>query len=159
VLTCAFLHIRLCLDDAKVWHHLNRRRNDILKGVIPSVFAPSGDAGSCVWVDAEELRRFFSCRELYRDCVIGLHALPLQYKRLLCTHPTPGLHPRVARKGKLLPTDVYCAFESLLRTELKSETFVSDCTITLSNVFCTECSEGYRLELYKKVDLASLRFD
>ena len=138
--------LRLCLEDAKVWHLLKQRRNSILETMIPGMFSPfeSGTHSSYVWVDGVELRRFLSCKR-YGGLENGTRGS-------LCGHKNPGLHPRVARRGKVLPKDVYDAYELLRCKEIGSgETKTK--TISPSNMRCTECSEDYRRELSKQLDL------
>ena len=100
----------------------------------------------------------------------------LRHRHLLCKHGV-GLHPQVARKGKLLSRDMYDAYVSLLvseREELLREKgvvvvtsdcggfilggekggsdCVNDCVITPdSNLYCRECACTYRAEVECKI--------
>jgi hypothetical protein len=141
---------RMCLEDAKVWDILERRRNDIHIAMFSSIFIPRAVVPSdCVWVETAELRKFLSCKDGYNSC----EDAPLQYQRLLCSHSDRGIHPRVARRGKLLSRDMYEAYILLVSKALGSE-LSSDVTLTPSNIFCQECSQDYRRELSDKLNFA-----
>lgn len=124
-----------------------------------------------VWVDGNVLIRFFSCLDGMDDTLQNRPLL--QHRELLCNHGSGGLHPRVAKGGKLLPRNVYKIIVSLLRDEQiqfcsgngteKSSTRenrdddVSDCVISpSSHLFCHECVETYRCELAEKEKSLSL---
>jgi hypothetical protein len=125
-----------------------------------------------VWVDGQALRRFVSCQEDLAPQLFGKGPL-LRHKHLQCDHV--GLHPRVARRGKLLPRPIYNAYVSLLQREralLRQETKgngsknggdhvgdieepINDCLITPeANLYCETCSQSYRDELSTKLELA-----
>jgi hypothetical protein len=118
-----------------------------------------------VWVDGAQLRAFLVCggdldTRLYERGPL------LRHKHLLCPHG--GLHPRVARRGKLLPMSIYDGYVGLLRGEralLRQqqgtpasgiglyEDEINDCVITPeSHLFCQECAQSYRLELTEKLE-------
>ena len=108
----------------------------------------------------------------------------LQHRDLVCSHGNGGLHPRVARSGKLLPRYIYDIIESLLRDEKEQiapssneETKgtakrgkqrsgggqhnktgdITDLVISPgSSLFCPECVESYRHELAAKERALSL---
>jgi hypothetical protein len=128
-----------------------------------------------VWVDGKVLIRFFSCQDGMYDLLEK--ALPLQHRELLCSHDGGGLHPRVAKGGKLLPRNVYdkiiasrvreeqrqiCAVDvaESSSTHENRDDDVSDCVISpSSHLFCQQCVEAYGLELAKKEQLLSLVLD
>jgi hypothetical protein len=121
---------------------------------------------SPVWVDGEALRQFLSCDETDRSSIIPSSGPLLKHKHFLCEHQT-GLHPRIARRGKLLPRAIYNAYVSLLLEErLRSngdalvdteevkqldDIDVNDCVITPEcNMYCKSCADSYRDELRDK---------
>ena len=120
-----------------------------------------------VWVAADPLRKFLSCGDEL-DTRLHEKGPLLRHQHLLCEHN--GLHPRVARRGKLLPRKLYDAYVSLLDGERKllreqmgnppsqdaeplARDAINDCVITPdSGLFCRECSQSYRTELAEKLE-------
>lgn len=127
-----------------------------------------------VWVDGNVLLRFFSCLDGMDDTL--KHQPLLHHRKLLCSHGNGGLHPRVAKRGKLLPRNVYDVVISLLRQEQiqftgssknrrgmsaanqeNNKDGISDCIISPSSrLFCHECAESYRSELAERERSLSL---
>ena len=117
------------------------------------------------------------------DAVLQRHPL-LQHRGLICSHDQGGLHPRVARSGKLLPRDIYDTVVSLLSDEKhqlalqsngeeskpsakrgkrrsgggrgKSDEAADLIIAPDSSLFCSECVETYRKELAAKERALSL---
>jgi hypothetical protein len=119
-----------------------------------------------VWVEADFLRRFLSCRDgLESELKTGNSIVSdvLQQELVLCEHKEPGLHPREARRGKLLTRPMYDALVARLkveRGELIGKTWsdddMEDPIISLTkNLICAECSVEYQMELYEKLDILS----
>lgn len=115
-----------------------------------------------VWVDGAFLRTFLCCsKEL--DQHLSDSGPLLRHKHLLCNHG--GLHPKTARRGKLLPRPIYDAYVLILQGEralLRQEVGESDadmeemndCLVTRdSHMHCQECSKSYQDQLSKKLDL------
>jgi hypothetical protein len=115
-----------------------------------------------VWVDGAPLRAFVCCsKEL--DQHLSDSGPLLRHKHLLCNHG--GLHPRTARRGKLLPRPIYDAYVLILQGERAllrqglGETDadmeeMNDCLVTRdSHMHCQECSKTYQDELSKKLCL------
>jgi hypothetical protein len=106
-----------------------------------------------VWVETSFLRHFLSCEKLL--CEDFEQKIVLQHRKLLCSHRVPGLHPRVARRGKLLPKPAFDAYIDTIQEEIItivgnecSEWEVIDCEITLSkNLICEDCMHEYKQEL------------
>jgi hypothetical protein len=74
-----------------------------------------------VWVPGSFLRRFFSCRDTFEDELTGdIVEDVIKTSDSLCAFGEKGLHPRVARRGKLLPRVMYETILSILREEQKS---------------------------------------
>lgn len=127
---------------------------------------------SCkVWVDGKLFRRFMSCSDPMEDILTLKNESILKHSHLLCKHGI-GLHPRIARQGKLLATSEYTAYASLLcgersvilreqeYTQVNSPSLdcqsklraVNDCIITTdNNLHCHECVKEYESELRPKV--------
>lgn len=117
------------------------------------------------------------------DAVLQRHPL-LQHRDLICSHGQGGLHPRVARSGKLLPRHIYDTVMSLLSDEKhqlalksngeeakpstkrgkrrsgggrdKSDEAADLIIAPDSSLFCSECVETYRKELAAKERALSL---
>lgn len=123
-----------------------------------------------VWVDGKILRRFFSVgKGTEASSAITTSGPLLKHKHLLCDHGT-GLHPSVARRGKLLPRPLYDAIVSLMLGERQmlngeheidnemdadqyDEDVVNDCIITPDhNMYCENCVDSYKTELREKID-------
>lgn len=144
----------MCLDDARVWDRLDRRRSAIMD-VLPGNIFKNSPTEEYVWADADQLRRFLSCQGLYEDSDLSSETPPFQQQALQCSHPEPGIHPRVARKGKLLRKDLYEALVSILQNEVGPEKFTeSVATPSATNLFCGECRKDYQQELSRRVDSA-----
>jgi hypothetical protein len=122
----------------------------------------SSDTG--VWVDAKTLCRFTSCNDTMDDILSNANEPILKHKHLICKH-NKGLHPRVARLGKVISNESFEAYLSLLKAEKKlilkeqgldpeemSNTLCDVVIKTNMNLRCKECEETYRAELSEKVD-------
>lgn len=174
---------RMCLNDGKVACRLMQRRvgltnklsNELSSETGTIVFnrplAPGDESGapasqSAVWVDGDVLRSFLSCDKAELGSIVTASGPLLRHKHLLCEHGA-GLHPRTARKGKLLPRPLYDALVSLMLGERRmlndedeadstshiDEDDVNDCIITLDqNMRCEVCAESYKAELRQKID-------
>ena len=116
-----------------------------------------------IWVDRSLLVRFLSCADGMED-VLQRQPL-LQNKEFMCVHGGKGLHPRVAKRGKVLPRSVYDVLTSVLLDErgkrLRSgfgQSFqesklahVCDRLVTVdSSLFCQDCVTSYKKELKGK---------
>ena len=118
-----------------------------------------------VWVSGNILFQFLSCLD-GMDSLFRSRPM-LQNRELLCEHGSGGLHPRVARSGKLLPRKIYDAMVTLLRDEQSyfsdgteagkkgkkglDTDAINDCVISpCSNLFCIECVQTYREHLAEK---------
>jgi hypothetical protein len=126
-----------------------------------------GGSSQPVWVDGNILRRFFSTDMGTDSCSIVTTSGPLlKHKHLLCSHGI-GLHPRIARRGKLLPRPLYDAIVSLMLGERRmlneehnavdtrqiDENAVNDCIITpTQNMNCELCVHSYKAELREKIE-------
>ena len=158
----------MCFADGRTSDRLWRRKAGIRKFVLNDAGSllrdcidveVNGNTESYVWVDAEFFRRFLRC-DRGVDQLLSSSGSLIRHKHLLCEHNK--LHPRVARKGKLLPRQMFDAYVSILKGEnallqeaeaSKGENDVVDCTITPStNMFCAECSKSYQTDLSKKLE-------
>ena len=175
----------MSLEKQRTNNRLERRRREI-EGQLFDVLRKNSKAKSTsppVWVNGKVLLPFLSCLD-GMDVVLQQKPL-LQNRDLVCSHGKGGLHPRVARSGKLLPRYIYDIIESLLHDE-KEQIIASssneeakgtakrgkqrsgggqqnkivdttDLAISPdSSLFCPECVESYRLELAAKERALSL---
>ncbi len=124
---------------------------------------PRSNEVPSVWVEGSTLRRFFSCTDSMED-LLNKDEPILRHKRLLCKHGK-GLHPRVARCGKMLTKDQFQAYLDLLKLEreeniqdhdtgmftMELKTNVCDLMITNTTcLHCDECASEYKSELADK---------
>jgi hypothetical protein len=162
----------MCYNDGQIAEKLRRRRSGLLEKLGVALADPSGglsflargdsscdtDAQPPVWVDGNSLRKFLACKPEKESLVSYQHAHVLRHKHLLCKHNT-GLHPRIARHGKLLPRPVYDVFVEILRDEIESSNpdiklsdDDNDCIVSpLGNLYCGECVAEYRDDLKHKL--------
>jgi hypothetical protein len=82
------------------------------KRVVPT----NSEGNARIWVDANFLRRFFSCHDGLEDIFQDASTAFLKSQSFLCEHSN-GLHPRVARQGKLLRLDLYNELEHIMQEE------------------------------------------
>lgn len=151
----------MCADDGNAARRLEHRRDLIRTQMFPNMSASKiTNLDDLVWVETTPLLQFISCRDrleerLGRRCDKAV----LEHHKLLCSHVTPGLHPRVARRGKLLPKLAYEAYAAAFREEQRAllgndsdENTFNDCMILpTSNLICQECAQDYRSELSEKL--------
>ena len=154
----------MCLDDERVANQLKKRRELLLVTVLPLLRffdATATDPNNLVWVEASFLRQFLSCNELL---IAQLEHNDIQSHRdLLCSHENPALHPRIARRGKLLPKEAYDSLMDIIDGEI-NDTVGSDTPNPVKNdllispkynLVCEYCMQHYRSELVSKVNFAS----
>lgn len=152
------ISLRIHIQNQKTTNRLKRRKSGILKLMLNS---SSKDVPS-VWVEGSTLRRFFSCIDPMEDLLSNRDKPILRHKQLLCKHGK-GLHPRVARCGKMLTTDQFQAYSDLLQSEREenlqdqdgwgdaTETTACDLTINRTTcLHCDECASEYQSELKEK---------
>lgn len=110
------------------------------------------------WVDGNTLRQFLACDRSLDNKLSSGEAMVCPAS-LLCSHGC--LHPRIARRGKLLRKTLYDSYISLLSGERKfvsaksgaKESDVVGCVITSrGEMTCHDCSTSYRKELSEKLD-------
>lgn len=129
---------------------MKRRQAALLRLFSEHLTEATPKPSNAVWVDGASLRRYLaSGTEL-----IHLTRTPL------CPHHM-GLHPRVARKGKLLPMPLYRALIELSQKEqLSEEKEISGVDVAPiipnKNLRCELCSSGYVRDLKAKKDLVEL---
>lgn len=160
-LTRSFLLVpitRMCHEDAHAAERLQRRRQEICREMLPAMTAM--DTEDVVWVNADFFRRFISCTDRLDEALDATDDGPvLRHRHLLCSHETQGLHPSIARKGKLLPRKLYEFYVSNLEFEqtsrLGQSLVITDCVITPNdNIFCKKCAESYRINIAASLDVA-----
>lgn len=160
----------MCLADGSTAARLQRRRNVLQQFFASSESTLLSSTDPPVWVEGSLLRRFFSCADGLEGLLRGTSPI-LRHERLLCNHEQPGLHPRVVRKGKLLPQPLYNLYVHLLASERAELEFnaaslsiyengAADCVITPeTGMFCKLCSQSYSEELSGKLEkLKVLRY-
>ena len=157
------------MKDNESAERLKKRRENILNELFSpnrplEVLLDHADPPP-VWVPAEFLRRFFSCTdpfetELRHDVVGDV----IKAGEALCEHGQRGLHPRIARKGKLLPRVMYetivgslceeraalLSNEGVQNGEERQDGFVVSPS---ENMFCQECVDEFHLNTRPKLDL------
>jgi hypothetical protein len=172
------------LEKQRTRDRLEHRRREI-EGRLFDALRKNPNAKSArppVWVHGKVLLQYLSCSDGMDD-VLSRRPL-LQHRPLVCSHGKGGLHPRVARSGKLLPRHIYDTIVSLLSDEKDQlvsningkvanspskqgkrqsagEQDYNDGTADLiiapdSSLFCMECVETYRKELAAKERALSL---
>jgi len=161
-----------CFEDYVASDRLRRRRDGIQKYMFvdPSSMLvqegqKEGNDEPYFWVDGDAFRQFLAC-DLSLDDKLRSNKPIVCPETLLCLHGR--LHPRNARRGKLLRKSLYDSYVSLLKGELKllSETSevndndVVGCVITPNrNMSCVECSKQYCNELTKKLEFIKNVYD
>eukprot|EP00977_Amphora_coffeiformis_P027969 scaffold34674_cov171-Amphora_coffeaeformis.AAC.10 len=158
-----------CIKNREAAERLKKRREDILN----ELFRPDRPFEALVdhmdpppvWVPGDFLRRFFSCTDPFEvefetlgcDVVEDL----IKSSENLCHHSQKGLHPRVARKGKLLPRVMYetilgSLFEekaAILPDEMNDDDPHGFVVTPSENIFCQECVDEFHLDIRPKLDL------
>lgn len=170
------------LQDENLSHasKMKERREKVLTNMFPSSVPLFIDPTSpnLKWVDGVKLRDFLSysvgvgggnsssfCSPI--DVTGTDNSSPssdkkkilLSHSHFLCEHGKKGLHPRVARKGKILSEEMYQKYLSILSEEYykneESENVVgfefTDKMIDPScDIYCEECASSYQKELREK---------
>lgn len=156
---------RMCFTDWHTSDRLRRRKLGIRKYMFrdPSTLLWQDDENmskeTYYWVEGDTLRSFLACSPAFDDRLRSRESLVCP-ESFLCSHG--GLHPRTARRGKVLRKGLYDAYVSLLRGERQllrdtsAESHVSDVVGHVieasSNLFCTECVKSYGIDLSKKLE-------
>mmetsp|Transcript_20083 Transcript_20083/g.42088 ORF Transcript_20083/g.42088 Transcript_20083/m.42088 type:complete len:1210 (+) Transcript_20083:2-3631(+) len=154
-------------EDARI----SARREKILRNVFLRTSTPADPAeGNSIWVESNFLRRFFSCRDGMADIFQSASnsSAFIEARSFLCLcERSKGLHPRVARRGKLLRPEVYGAVESIMQEEhamflrdQDSDSLLSPplpltdhMFIEGSNLICKDCGLSYQKEARRKYGL------
>jgi hypothetical protein len=158
-----FSNFRLCIDDRYAMKRLEKRREVIRTTMFPSIsYFRQTNPGDMVWVETSFLLQFMSCMDRNFKFVESENEAILRHRKLLCSHKHPRLHPRVARRGKLLTKKSYDAYIAALQNEISvhcasnlNDSALNDYLIVpIDNLICEECSREYRSELSDKLKLA-----
>lgn len=157
----------MCRNDAKITERAKRRRRGLTALLSQSFLCDSGrvdfsqiesNVQDMVWVDGSSLRSIFACGT---DNIEELSEKVARGELNACEHKL-GLHPRVARSGKLLTTHFFDALLALMGTEqtfllenrskkkLKSSL---DC-LTSDRIRCETCAKSYQSTLKQNLDRA-----
>lgn len=146
--------LSMCLQDGADRRKIVNQRVYLRAKAIPDVMAlvPTEP----VWVSREPLRQMLN---------LDFSEPITPRTSLLCSHSRPGLHPRTARRGKLISKELF----QVLRD--KSAAWYNDTTMDVGflanqerqgvliepskNLVCTACSVEYRKELRKKLERLS----
>lgn len=156
----------MCVSDERVADRLRRRKIG-LRSLLSGCFTSSntdeisfalgnGQKGSdVVWTDGNAFRMFLGLQ-------CGEEGLSNKVSIQMCEHNV-GIHPRLARTGKLLPLATFNGYVTLLRGEMaysrsftdgKREPSIGQDTVLFAeDVICTTCCLIYKAELKEKLDL------
>ena len=156
---------RLCYVDYAISDRLRRRKAGIRKymfmdpsSLLMQEVQRENHDEPYFWVDGETLIQFLACDRNLDDKLRSDEPI-ISPKSLLCPHGC--LHPRNARRGKLLRKSLYDSYVSLLAGERKlmsvtsevKESDVIGCVITSKEgMTCEDCSKPYCNELSKKLE-------
>ena len=149
-----FCLFRLCLDDERVAKQLTKRQERISAEFLPKLtLFDVKSSDNLVWVETSFLRQFLSCKELL-DTQPICEAIPPD-REYLCSHTNPALHPRIARRGKLLPNDAFDALLIIVNDEIHdtagAHRTMHDLPIfPLKDIVCKDCTREYRAQLVEK---------
>lgn len=157
----------LCMHDGKVADQLRRRKlglqsmlsgsliSDVTGEIEMRMITECQEDKEMVWIDGKALRMFFG-DECEEEICSYKTAFPI------CEHHI-GLHPRVARKGKLLPLAVSHRYTALRREEKlymdrcnensRTATIGEHKTLFVKDIICKECCLSYTAELQRKLAL------
>lgn len=156
---------RLCYDDYAIMDRLIRRKDAIRKCMFvdpSSLLLESQWQDNDIpyfWVDGETLRQFLACDRSLDDKLKSCDPLVCPAS-LLCKHGF--LHPRNARRGKLLRKPLYDSYVSLLSAErkflsvtdeVKHSVIIGRTINSKETMTCEDCSTSYRKELSKKLEV------
>jgi hypothetical protein len=157
----------MCRNDAKTMERAKRRKRGLTALLSQSFLSDSGrvdfsqiesNVQDMAWVDGSTLRSVFACGTEDSE---ELSKKVTKWELHACEHKI-GLHPRVARSGKLLPKSFYDALLALLVTEqnflhengvkyepghkLSPDYFTSD------RIPCETCAKAYQFTLKQKLE-------
>ena len=157
----------LCIHDGKVANHLRRRKlglqsilsasfmSDVTGEIEMRMITECQDDKEMVWIDGKALRRFFGDEYGDEHCSDKIVSP-------ICEHHC-GLHPRVARKGKIFPLSIFHRITALQREESvymesrndhsRAATMGDHKTIFVKDIICKECCISYTAELHLKLAL------
>ena len=118
-----------------------------------------------VWVDGKALRQFLACDRSLDDKLRSSDPIVCP-DTLLCPHGS--LHPRVARRGKILRKSIYDAYTALLSaernylsqtTEINEGDVVGKVIDSKEKMICDHCSESYHGELSQRLEFLKNIYD
>lgn len=157
-----------CLNDQKRADRLQTRRDFILNELFPvdhhfDVLEDCRDPPP-VWVPGKFLRSYFSCNDAFDEFLEhDIIEDVVSVSACLCSHNQKGLHPREARRGKLISSVMYETITQTLAQERAALLSHGDSmevehqdgfVVTSSeNMYCQECVDEYHLNLRPKVEL------
>lgn len=126
-------------------------------------------ASGKAWVDAAILKRFFSCEDGLEDIFRAAAAnegCVLDDLKYICSHSN-GLHPKAARKGKLLSRTLYDELDKILLEEFTQFTIDEGTNGSMtvgsilpkkyavdnSSLICEPCGIHFQSESRKKLEM------
>lgn len=139
------------LHQSKMNRRHDRVLTDLFSEETPLHLDPSHQ--NLKWVDGFLLRNFLSCpnyrlQEYQKDA--SRKEYMFSYKESLCSHNI-GLHPRIARRGKLITEQMYNTIISILEEEGHNRSKESDNdSCPSSDIFCQHCVSSYTTEIRDK---------
>jgi hypothetical protein len=109
-----------------------------------------------VWVDTFLLQLVMSCsRDSLGSALVEKYSNEILNLPKMCRHQK--LHPRIARKGKIIPRKAFSELEEALRLEISDSTserlttLLFDLTFDIERVVCKVCCDEYCSELEEKL--------
>ena len=119
-----------------------------------------------MWIPSKFLVQFFSCDDDMEKIFRAASKTIFCRKSFICEHSC-GLHPRVARGGKLLPSCVYDRLEAIVRNEYSmfmrdqgltplpahQFTLFDEKCIVGVNLTCHDCGASYQNVARNKIDI------
>lgn len=123
-----------------MWEKLQQRRKRINNEMLATLFSPKSSTPSdWVWVPTAQLQAFLSCQREGSNALESGIDLSVQ----LCPHGK--LHPRTARKGKVLSRLMFEAYVDIQQEDELPATFKPP------DMLCSECASEYISELSSKL--------
>lgn len=158
----------LCVKDREAADRLKKRRNGVLNDLFGAdrpleLLSDSMDPPP-VWVPGDFLRRFFSCSDSFGDDLAqDIVEDVIKASDSLCEHGQAGIHPRVARRGKLLPRVMYETVigslmeerELLLAGQVQNAEERQDGFVISpsESMYCQQCVDDFQLNVRPKIEL------
>ncbi len=154
------------MKDQNVAYRMSIRRLAIMKFMLNEDHKTTPNRENSYWVDGDTFKRFMSCLDTMEDILVcddnDEDKSILQHEKLLMSK-NRGLHPRTARRGKLLSAKSFLTYMLLLNTEKRilmngkwtahvDIERLCDCPIPGNKIECKKSAKMYQTELGEKLD-------